>query len=71
MWWVGIAIGHVHVWLIKGVGWVDKRGGTGEGLEGMMGETMGKVSKGMDARKGEGMTADVECRQVVVKKGES
>ena len=50
---------------------VDKRGGTGEGLEGMMGETMGKVSKGMDARKGEGMTADVECRQVVVKKGES
>ena len=35
-----------------------------------MGEGLGKVSKAMDARKGEGMTADVERRQVVVKKGE-
>ena len=49
---------------------VDKRGGVGQGLKGMMGEAMGKVSKALDARKGEGMTADVERRQVVVKKGE-
>ena len=33
---------------------VDKKGGAGQGLEGMMGEAMGKVSKAMDARKGEG-----------------
>ena len=31
---------------------VDKRGGVGQGLEGMMGEAVGNVSKAMYAKKG-------------------
>jgi len=38
---------------------VDKRGGAGQGLQGMMREAVSNASKAMYARKGKGMTAGV------------
>ena len=45
LWWVGNTY---RVCLFM----VDKRGGVGQGLEGMMGEAVGNVSKAMYAKKG-------------------